>query len=186
MFTATRRIYLFLLYRSDHHRHPLTLQRRHVLGPSELLKLDGKTKQLLLSLVGEHDGVSTEEDGCLHLGALLEELAGMLQFELEVMLISVGTEADLLDCDLGSILLHLLGLLPLLVEVLLVVEDLADRRISLGADLNQVKLHLVGHLQGLGDRIDARLGNVVTDKTDLRSKYLLIYVQFILRFLADK
>ena len=29
-------------------------------------------------------------------------------------------------------------------------------------------------------------GNVVTDKTDLRSKYLLIYVQFILRFLADK
>ena len=186
MFTATRRIYLFLLYRSDHHRHPLTLQRRHVLGPSELLEFHGEPQKLLLSLVGEHDGAAAEEDSRLDLGTFLQELLRMLEFELEVMLISVGTEADLLDCDLGSILLHLLGLLPLLVEVLLVVEDLADRRISLGADLNQVKLHLVGHLQGLGDRIDARLGNVVTDKTDLRSKYLLIYVQFILRFLADK
>ena len=105
MFTATRRIYLFLLYRSDHHRHPLTLQRRHVLGPSELLKLDGKTKQLLLSLVGEHDGASAEEDGGLHLGALLEELACMLQLELEVMLIRVGTEADLLDSDLSALAL---------------------------------------------------------------------------------
>ena len=63
----------------------------------------------------------------------------MLELELEVVLVGVRPEADLLDDNLGGVLLHLLGLLPLLVEVFLVVKDLADRRICLRAYLYKIE-----------------------------------------------
>ena len=110
----------------------------------------------------------------------------MLQFELEVMLVGVRPEADLLDDHLGSVLFHLLGLLPLLVQILLVIEYLAHRRICLGADLHQVKFHFIGHLESLGYRIDAWLGDIVADKTNLRSDDLFVDVQLIVSLLADE
>ena len=158
---------LLFLDRCDHHRHPLSLKGRHVLGPAIFLKLNRETQQLLFPLFGEHDGAATEEYGCLDFRAFLQELLRMLELELEVVLVGVRPEADLLDDNLGGVLLHLLGLLPLLVEVFLVVKDLADRRICLRAYLYKIEFKLVRHLQGLGDRVDTRLRDVVTDQTNL-------------------
>ena len=124
---------LLFLHRGDHHRHPLSLKGRHVLSAAIVLKLHGKPQELLLSLLGEHDGTSAEEYCRLHLGTFLQKLLRMLELELEVMLIGVRSEADLLDYDLGGVLLHLLGLLPLLIEVFLIVKDLALLGIDLGS-----------------------------------------------------
>ena len=171
---------LLFLDRSDHHYHPLALELRHVLSPSVLLELDGEAEKKFLSLVGELDRTAPEEYRCLHLGTLSEELLGMLELELKVVLVSVRAEADLLDDYLGGILLHLLGLLLLLVEILLIVKYLAHRRVCLGGNLDQVKLHLVSHLHCCRNGIDARFRNVVTDETHLRCPDLVIDVQFIL------
>ena len=171
---------LLFLNRSDHHYHPLALKLRHILSPSELLKLDGETEKKFLSLVGELNRTASEEYRRLDLGTLPEELLGVLELELEVMLIGVRTEADFLYHNLGGILLHLLGLLLLLVEILLVIKYLAHRRVSLGCNFHQVKFHLICHLHGYGDRINARLRNVVTDETHLWCPDLFIDVQLIL------
>ena len=124
------------------------------------------------------------EYGGLYLGTFLKELAGVLELELEVVLVGIRTETDLLDDNLGCVLLHLLGFLFLLVDVLLIVKDLANRRIGLSADFNEVKVELIGHLHGLCDRIDAGIGDVVANETYLRSGNLLVDVQVILVLLS--
>ena len=168
---------MFLLDRSDHHRHPLSFEGWHVLSPSELLEFNGEPQKLLFSLVGEHDGTSAEEYGRLDLRPFLKEFPGMLQLELEVMLVGVRPEADLLDDHLGSVLFHLLGLLPLLVQILLVIHNLAYRRVCLGADFHQVQFHLLCDGQGLAKRIDTLLGDVVPDQTNLRGGNVTVDLQ---------
>ena len=177
---------LFLFQRGDHHRHPLALEDRHVFGPAEFFELDGETEQLLLALILEHDRTSAEEDRGLHLGAFLQETLGMLELELEVMLIGVGTETDLLDDDLRRIGLHLLRFLLLLIEILLIVQDLAYGRIGFGTDFDQVEFELLSQGTGLGNGIDALFGNVFSDKTYLRSGDLLVDVQFVLTLLRSR
>lgn len=147
---------------------------------TEVLKLHRETQQLLLSLVLEHDRASTEENGGLDLGALFEESSGMLELELEVVLISVRPEADLLDHYLRGVGLHLLGLLLALIEVLLIIENLTYRRIGLCAYLHQVEFELISNLKRLRNRIDARLRNIVSNETYLMRSDLLVYVEFVL------
>ena len=72
----------------------------------------------------------------------------MLELELEIVFVSVRTEPDFLDDDFRSILLHLLGLLPLLIEVFLVVKDTAHRRIGLCTDLDEIQSQFVSHRHG--------------------------------------
>ena len=115
---------LLFLDRCDHHRHPLSLKGRHVLGPAIFLKLNRETQQLLFPLFSEHDGAAAEEYGCLDFRAFLQELLRMLELELEVVLVGVRPEADLLDHDLGGVLLHFLSLFLLLVQILLIIQNL--------------------------------------------------------------
>ena len=54
-YTLPQHCGLFLFNGGNHYVHALALERRHVLGPAELLQLYRKTEQLLLALVFEHD-----------------------------------------------------------------------------------------------------------------------------------
>ena len=58
------------------------------------------------------------------------------------------------------------GLLGRLVLELPVVHDLADRRVGLRGHLHQIEIELLGHGQGLGERLDADLGPVRSDEPD--------------------
>ena len=122
-----------------------------MLGASELLKLNGETEKKLLSLIGELDRAASEEYRRFDLRAFRKELFRMLQFELEVMFVGVRTETYLLYNYLGGVLLHLLGFLPLLIEILLVIQNLTYRRISLVAYLNKIQFKFVSQLYGIGD-----------------------------------
>jgi len=122
-----------------------------VLGASELLKLNGETEKKLLSLIGELDRAASEEYRRFDLRAFRKELFRMLQLELEVMFVGVRTETYLLYNYLGGVLLHLLGFLPLLIEILLVIQNLTYRRISLVAYLNKIQFKFVSQLYGIGD-----------------------------------
>ena len=89
-----------------------------------------------------------------------QELLGVLELELEVVLVRVGAEADFLDDNLRSVGFHLLRFLALLVKVLLVVQNLAYGRIGLGGDFHQVQFLLLRHGQGLGEGVDTLFGDV--------------------------
>ena len=77
---------------------------------------------------------------------------------------------------------HLLGFLALLIEILLVVQNLADGRIRLGADLNKIELEFVGQGLGLGDRVNPLLRDVVSYETDLRGRDLSVDAELVLIF----
>ena len=98
----------------------------------------------------------------------------MLEFELEVMLIGIRAEPDLLDDYLGRIGLHLLRLLFLLIDILLVVYDLADRGIHLGGDLHQIQLEALCQPLGFPQWIDTGLRDVVSHEPYLRRCDLVI------------
>ena len=170
----------FLLVGRNYHCHTLPLKDRHAFGTAVVFKFNRKPQQLFLSLVLEHDGPSAEEYGRLDLGTFLKELLRMLEFELEVMLVGIRTETDLLDDNLRGIGFHFLCLLLLLIEVLLVIEDPAHRRIGLCADLHQVKFELVRHLQRLCNGIYTGFRDILPDQAHLLSSNLLVYVELIL------
>ena len=178
MFTAHGGLFLF--NGGDDNVHTLALQRRHVLGASELLKLHSETQELLLALVLEHDGTAAEEDGGLHLGTLLQELLRMLELELEVVLVGIGAETDFLENDLCGIALHLLGLLLLLVQIFLVIEYLAYGRIGLVGNEYQVEFQRICKRKSLGKGIYPLLGNVFTHETHLRGSNLLVNRHLVL------
>ena len=94
---------------------------------------------------------AAEQHVDLHLVVVLEELAGLVDLRLDVVLAGLGPDADLLELLLVRLLVRLLGLGVL---ELAVVHDLAHRRPLGGGDLDQVQPGLAGHLQRLVGRDD--------------------------------
>ena len=175
---------LFFLKGRKHHDHALTFKFRHTFGPSELLELDCEAEKEFLALVGEHNAPSAEENGGLHFRSLLQEFLRVLELELEVVLVGVGTETYLLDDYLRRIGLHFLGLFLLLIEIFLVIKDLAYRRIGLIADHDQVELHFACLPEGGVCLVDTGIVDVIADETDLCGRYLLIDIKLILSLLG--
>ena len=96
----------------------------------------------------------------------LQELAGVLELEVQIVLVRVGAEADLLHLHRLLLRLQLLLLLLLLVEELLVVDDAADGRVGGGTDLHEVKTEVLGHGPCVLHGIDA-LFDVLAHHTHL-------------------
>src|SRR5690606_154864 len=92
---------------------------------------------------------ATEADVDLDLVAFLDEAAHLAQLDLVVALVGHRAELHFLDFDLLGLLLGLVGLLLQVELELAEVHDLADRRIRVGLDLDQVQAFFLGHLQGV-------------------------------------
>jgi len=99
------------------------------------------------------------------------------------MFVGVGTETNLLDYNFGGVVFHLLRLLTLLIQVFLVVQNLAYRRNGLVGNLHKIKFKRVGQFQCLAQRINAGFGDIVPYQTNLRRGYLLVDRKFILSLL---
>lgn len=153
---------LFLFYRSYHHYHTLAFELGHLLGLAETVQIDCETQEQLLALLREEDRTATEKYVSLDFRSLLEEALGVIELELVVVLISLGPEANLLDNNLGSVGFLLLRFLFLLIDVLLVINNLAHRRLGGRYYLDQVELECLSHLECFCKRIDVLLGNIVS------------------------
>ena len=107
---------------------------------------------------------SLDEDGDLDLHPFPEELDGGLRLRLEVVLVGRRGKADFLDDGLLLVLLGFPLLLSLLELELSVVDDLADRRMSLGAHAIEVELHVHRLLKGDAKGDDAEAFAVGADE----------------------
>lgn len=93
-----------------------------------------------------NDFASTEEHGSFYFVALLEEAHGMILFELVIMFIRVGPELHFLDRDVLLMLSSLMLFLVLLIKILAVIHDPANRRSCGGRDFYQVQSTFFGNL----------------------------------------
>ena len=83
----------------------------------------------------------------LDLVAFLEEAAHGLHLGLVIMVVDAGAQLDFLDLDDLLLLAGLGGLLLLVEAEFAVIEDLADRRIGVGHDLDQIETIFLGEAQ---------------------------------------
>ena len=152
---------LLFLYRGYHHYHPLAFKFRHLLGFPVFLKINCKPEEKFLTLLGEQNGTTAEENVSLDLGSLLKETFGVVEPELKVVLVSLRPEAYLLYDYLGCVGLKLFCLLFLLIYVFLIVDNLTYRRISCSRYLNKIQFLLLGHLQSIRNGIYALFRHIL-------------------------
>ena len=117
-----------------------------------------------------------EQDGDLDLVVVLEELAGLGDLGVHVVVARLGADADLLQLLLAD-LAGLVALLRVREAHLAVVEDLADRRPLVGGHLHQVQAGLPRLLQGLRGRHDAQLLPLGADQADRADADLLVHAR---------
>ena len=76
----------------------------------------------------------------------------MLQFELIVVIVCLGTETDFLDFNLDLLGLYFLGVLLLQVDELGELDESAHGRFGIGAYFHEVNTHVLCHLAGTANR----------------------------------
>ena len=108
------------------------------------LELLGEAVEDHLAALGVRDLTAAEHDRDLDLVLVQQEPRDMALLGRVVVLGDLRAELDLADRDLRLVLARGLLLLGLLVLVLRVVEDAADRRLGLGSDLDEIELPLLG------------------------------------------
>lgn len=158
--------HLLLAFGANKHGHSLAFEVRHIVGFAVFLEVCGEACEEQLALLLEDDGPSTEEDIRLHFVAVFEELDGMFELEVVVMVIRLGSETNLLDFLLLLVRLHLFLLFLLRVEELLVVDNSADRRVSGRCYLDEIEILLIRNAHSLLKRVDTLL-YIVADKAHL-------------------
>ena len=109
---------LLFHFRREHHVHLLAVEPGHRLHFGELFEIGGKAQQQDFALLLEDDRTAAEEDVSLDFGPLLEEVLRVLEFEIVVVVVGLGPEADLLHDHFRLIGLQFLGFLLLLVKEL--------------------------------------------------------------------
>ena len=130
-------------------------------------------EQFLADLLMGHFA-AFEDDADIHLVSIAEEFDGFLGFGAQIVLANGNVELDLFELGSLGILPSLsLGLL-LLEAVFAVIEDLADRRIRLGSDAEEIESIGCGDLIGLAGRHFAEVGAIWPDYHDFRVTDILI------------
>ena len=120
------------------------------------------------------DLASPKHQGNLDLVAVAQKFLDVLQLELVIVLIGLGTKLDLFNFDhRGLASGQLLALLKLETPE---IHDPAHGGGSLGSHLHQVQPGGAGSLQGLPDGLHPQLGPVIADDPDLRGPDVLIDV----------
>src|SRR6476469_4680063 len=163
-----------LLLRGDHHHHLAAFQAWARLDDDVLAQVAlDPVGHLATELLMAHLA-ATEADVDLDLVALFQEAAHVAQLDLVVALVGDGAELHFLDLDLLGLLLGLVGLLLLLELELAEIHDLADRRIRVRLDLDQVEAFFLGHPQGVVARQDADHFAVAADHAHARHADLVV------------
>src|SRR5688572_12769039 len=117
---------------------------------------------------------AAEENRRLDLVAVFNEALDVVLLELVVVLVDLRAKLDLLDLDHLLVTLGLARPLLLLVLILAVVHDPADRRHGGRRDFDQVEAFLSGKDESLGRRHDAQLLPRVVDYSDFSNSDPLV------------
>ena len=124
------------------------------------------------------DLTPAETDAHLHLVAALQELDGVLRLGLNVVFLDGGGKLHLFHRDGLLVFAHLALAFGLLIAMLVVVHQLAYRRLGIGHDLDQIQLRLFRQLHCAGNGQHAKLSAVSADQTYLSVADFFIDHQF--------
>ena len=127
---------------------------------------------------------SAKTDGDLDLSAGLDELDSVVELGIEIMRIAIQRMPGVLDLDGMLTFSGFLLSLCLFKAIFAIVHDLADRRLCLRGNLNQIKVLLLCDIQGVPCRHDSQLLTVRADDPYLFVTNFLVDLSVVF-FLAD-
>lgn len=107
-----------------------------------------------------------EDHHDLGLHPLEHETFGPAHLHAVVVLVDIDVELELLQLGTEIVAPGFLFTLGQLVTVFAEIEHLADRRIGLGADFDQIQTMSAGRLNSLLQRLDAEAGAIGIDDKD--------------------
>jgi hypothetical protein len=111
----------------------------------------------------------------LDLVAFLEELAGVVDLDFEIVIADAdGAELEFFELAAAAARAALVFLLLLLVAPLAVIHDSANRRAGGGGYLDEVEPGFAGHFEGLAGGDGTQLFILVIDQKDGRDSDLLV------------
>ena len=145
-----------LHFRRQHGGHAFAFHRGWFLDFATVRQLLQHRNDNALSLVNVLQLPAAEQHIEQHFVFVLEELAGLVDFGIDVVVARLGADADFLQLllmDLGALFL----LAGLLVAKLPVVQDLANGRPFEGGHFNQVEAGRASQFQSLDCGDDAEL-----------------------------
>lgn len=116
-------------------------------------------------LVG--DFPTPETDGELHFVPIAQKLFDVAKLGVDVMLFNGRTEANLFDLNGFLVLPGLFFPLALLIAVFTVIHDPTNRRFSLGRDIDEVQIRLLGQAKSFTERLNTQLVPIGIDQTHL-------------------
>src|SRR5215472_6193919 len=128
----------------------------------------------LASEPGARHFAAAEENRCLNLIALAQKTQHVVLLGLIVVIVHVDAELHFLDRDRLLVLFGLALFLLLLIEVLPIIHDAANRRLRCGGNLYQVEVTFAGHLERFIRRQDTDLLAFVVDHADFARPNTLI------------
>ena len=137
-------------------------------------ELIGKLIEQRLPQVGVGHFASAEQHRKLDFIPGVEELGCLAPFGLEVVVVDLRPNADLFQLDDVLVTARLALLAALLVPVLAVIHQPADRRHGIGRYLNQVKPALARHLERIKGRNDANLLALFVNESNLANADALV------------
>src|SRR4029078_446685 len=121
----------------------------------QLIELAADSCQDLGAQILMHHLAAAETPGDLHLVAFLEKSLHRAHLPLVVMVVDAWPHLHFLDLDYLLLAARVVRFLLLLVLELAEIADLAQRRIGIRRDLDQIELRFLGHVERLAQPDDA-------------------------------
>ena len=152
--------------RRQHHDHLTAFHFGHGFNPGAFFHFLADTLEDLSSefLVGHL--AAAEPQGHLDLVTGIDEFADILHLHLVVMLINIGTELDFLDVDNLLLFAGFIGTFLGFVFEFAVIQDLADGRVNIRLNFNQIETDLISTANGIIHGDDTELLTIFINTTD--------------------
>lgn len=154
------------------------MARRRRFDTGDFRQLANDRIEQALPFVHVRQFAAAEDDRDQHLVAMFEELARLLDLDLDVVLAGLRPDADLFQPRLMHDCLMLA--LGLLVFEFAKIHHPHDRRLFVGRDFDQVESVLARLGQGFGGRKNTELLSIAADQADAGDADLFVDALFLL------
>jgi len=144
-------------FRSEDHHHRSAFEFGSLLNGGYSFRFQQNLVQQFLSRLGQRDFPTPEHDSDFHLVLIDKKTLDMVDFGLKVMVSGFWPNLDFLDLESALFLFRFLLFLGLLVFVLPIIHDFADRWIGCGRNFHQIETGFPCRSKGLVKRNDAAL-----------------------------
>jgi hypothetical protein len=162
-----------LLRRQNHH-HLTTLESRFAFDFGHRLRLGLHAIQHFHAEMLMRHLTAAKPQRDFDLVAFFEEAPDRAHFHVIVMIVDAGTHLDLFDLDDLLILACFRLLLLLLVLVLAVIQDFADRRLRIGRDLDKIETGVGCSLHGIQFADDSDVLSSFVDQSHFTGPDLVV------------